>query len=310
MSGVLDNMIEPGDKILVGITGHWGKVVADIAKRFGANVTRMEKPPGSRFTLHELEAALQEHKPTILFLLNGESSTGVYQPLQGIGDLCYKYNCYTIIDLVATVGQQPIKMDENKIDAVYFNTHKGCGGIPGLAPVSYSPRAMQKIKRRRIPARIYQTDITKQADAWYITMPVEQRNAAWHHSFSMPLLYALREVLAKIVEEGLENVWDRHADTHRYLHDRAKKLGLEHYVPNPEDRLIGTSVFKAPPGKDGYKIASFVFKKFDIEISPGLFVDMGKVIRIGLFGRNANRDAVSRVMDALGVALNSTETNV
>ncbi|CAL8138960.1 unnamed protein product [Orchesella dallaii] len=261
MSGVLDNLIEPGDKILIGVMGYWGNRVANIAKRLGGNVVRMEKPSGSRFFLNEIEAELQRHRPKLLFLVNGESSTGVYQPIEGVGDLCYKYNCITIIDVVATVAQQPINMDKNKIDVIYFNSQKGCGGIVGLSPVSYSPRAMSKIKRRQSLPRIYLTDIKEQADAWYITMPVESPHEAWRHSFSIPTLYSLREALARIVEEGIENVWSRHADTHRLFQARAEKLGLEHFVPNPEDRLIGTSMFKVPPGKDGYKIESYILKK-------------------------------------------------
>ncbi|CAL8138958.1 unnamed protein product [Orchesella dallaii] len=310
MTGVLDNMIEPGDKILVGEMGYWATVAVNIAKRLGANVIQMETSHGSRFSLSEIEAALQKHRPTILYLINGESSTGVYQPLEGIGELCYKYDCISIIDVVATVGQQPIKMDENKIDVVYFNSQKGCGGIVGLAPVSFSPRAIRKVRRRQTLPKIYQTDITEQADAWYITMSAEQRNEAFLHSFSMSLLYSLREGLARIVEEGIENVWYRHADTHRYLQFRAEKLGLEPYVRNPEDRLIGTTVFWAPKGKDAVKIEHYMLEKFNIAISAGLFVDVGKVIRIGLFGNNANRVAATKVMDALEIALHATETNV
>ncbi|CAL8138968.1 unnamed protein product [Orchesella dallaii] len=309
MTGVLDNMIEPGEKVLVGIIGYWATVASNIAKRLGANVIQMEKPHGSRFSLSEIEAALKQHRPNILYLINGESTTGVYQPLEGIGELCYKYDCISIIDVVATVGQQPIKMDENKIDVVYLSSQKGCGGIVGLAPVSFSPRAMRKVRRRQTVPKFYQTDITEQADAWYITMPVEQRNEAFLHSISMSLLYSLREGLANVVEEGIENVWQRHADTHRYIQFRARKLGLEPYVKNPEDRLIGTTIFWAPKGKDAVKIEHYMLEKFNIEISVGLFVDMGKVIRVGLFGSNANRATATVVMDALEFALNSTDTN-
>ncbi|CAL8138962.1 unnamed protein product [Orchesella dallaii] len=310
MSGVLDNMIEPGDKVLVGVMGYWGDKVAKIAQRFGANVARMEKPPGSRFYLTDIEAELQTHAPTILFLISGESSTGVYQPLEGIGELCNKYNCISIIDVVATVGQQPIKMDENKIDVIYFNTQKGCGGIAGLSPVSYSPRAMSKFRKRQTLPRIYQTDIKEQADAWFITMPKDSPHKAWRHSFSISLLYSLREVLARIVEEGIEKVWERHADIDQYFQSRAEKLGLEHFVPKPEDRLIGTTMFKVPTGKDGYKIESYIAEKFKIDVSPGLFVNMGKVLRVGLFGSNANLEVATSVIQALECALNSTQTDL
>ncbi|CAL8090239.1 unnamed protein product [Orchesella dallaii] len=258
MSGVLDNMIEPGDKILVGVKGYWGDKVAKIAQRFGANVVRMEQTPGSRFSLNQIEAELEMHRPDILFLVSGESSTCVYQPLEGIGELCYK----------------------------------------------------SKVKRRETPPRIYQTDITVQAEAWYITMPKESPHDGWRHSFSICLLYSLREVLARIVEEGIENVWERHADTHKYFTSRAEKLGLEHFVPNPEDRLVATIMFKVPTGKDGYKIVNYISEKFQIDISPGLFVNMGKVLRVGLFGSNANRETAATVIEALESALNSTQTDL
>ncbi|CAL8138964.1 unnamed protein product [Orchesella dallaii] len=309
MSGVLDNLIEPGDKVLVGVIGFWSDVGARNAERFGANVIRMEKPIGSRFSLREIEAGIKQHRPKILYLVNGESSTGVYQPLEGIGNLCHKYDCITIIDVVATVGQQPLKMDEDKIDVVFMNSQKGLGGIVGLSPVSYSPRAMSKVRRRRSLPRILQTDINAQAEAWFITKPIESKHEVYVHSLSVTLLYSLREGLARVAEEGIENVWNRHADTHRYVHFRATKIGLEPFVANPEDRLEGISIFVTPPGKDAFKIEKYMLEKFRIEISPGLVTTLGKVIRIGLIGNNANRETAARLMDALEIALNSTETN-
>ncbi|CAL8138970.1 unnamed protein product [Orchesella dallaii] len=310
LSAVIDNMIEPRDKVLVFVCGYWGDKGARTAQRFGANVVRIEKPPGSRFTLNEIEAGIKQHRPNILFIVNGESSTGVFQPLEGIGNLCHKYNCITIVDIIATVGQQPFKMDEYKIDVVYMNSQKGCGGIAGLSPVSFSPRAMSKVKRRRNIARILHTDINAQADAWFITKPVELKHDALAHSISVSLLYMLREGLARVAEEGIENVWERHADTHSYIQFRAAKLGLESFIANPEDRLHGTSHFNAPPGKDVFKIVDYMLEKFSIEISPGILTSFGKIIRIALIGSNSNRENAARIMNALEIALNSADTNL
>ncbi|ODM96139.1 Serine--pyruvate aminotransferase, mitochondrial [Orchesella cincta] len=307
--GVLDNLIEPGDKILVGVNGHWGQIVANLsAQRFGADVVKMEKPFGTRFSLDEIRLALQLHRPDFLYLASGESTTGVYQPLEGVGELCHRYNCITIADVVATVGQQPINMDANKIDAVYMNSQKGCGGIVGLAPVSFSSRAMNKIKRRTTLAKNYQTDMNGQAKAWFIES--SELHSAYVHSISLPLLYMLREGLANVADEGLENVWSRHKDAHRFLQRRAASLGLEHFVPNYDDRLVGASLYKVPAGKDAYKIQTYMLNKHSTEIYPGYKILLGKVIRFGFIGSNANRETVSKVMSALEDALASPSTDL
>ncbi|ODM91082.1 Serine--pyruvate aminotransferase, mitochondrial [Orchesella cincta] len=309
-TAVMDNLIEQGDKVAVGVYGHWSSIAADIAERLGANVIRLKKPLGSRLTLEEIEKALSEHKPKVLYLLHGESTTGILQPLDGIGEACEKYGTILAVDLVSTVAQIPIEMDRMKIDVVMMNTQKAIGGVVGLAPVSYSPKAIAIIRNRKTPPRVYQTDVLEQAREWLIEEPKWYQVESCLHSVSLALLHMLREGLANIVDEGIENVWARHDQSSRYIFDRAEEMGLEFVVPVKEDRLPGTLLVKCPKGKDAYKVTGYMWDKHRIELSTGFGPPtIGKCIRVGLFGENARLDVAETIMDALKDSLSSPETN-
>ncbi|ODM88615.1 Serine--pyruvate aminotransferase, mitochondrial, partial [Orchesella cincta] len=309
-TAVMDNLLEQGDKIVVGVYGHWSSIAAEIAERLGANVIRLKKPLGSRLTLEEIEKALSEHKPKVLYLLHGESTTGIFQPLDGIGNVCEKYGTLFAMDLVATIAQVPFDMDALKIDVAMMNTQKGIGGIVGLAPVSFSPKAVAMIKNRKTRPRVYHTDVTEQAREWLIEKPKCYQVGTCVHSTSLALFHMLREALANVVDEGIENVWARHEASNRYMYDRVAQMGLEFVVPVKKDRLPGTLIVKCPKGKDAHKIVSFMWDKYQIEISSGFGPQtFGKCIRIGLFGHNARVETAEIILDALEQTLGSPETD-
>jgi len=149
MEAAFLNMVEQGDKVLVAVNGFWGERATDITKRLGAEVHQLVKTPGEYFTLEEIERGLMQHAPVLFFITHGESSTGVVKPLDGLGDLCQRYNCLLLVDAVASLGGTPILMDQQGIDILYSGSQKVLSAPPGASPISFSNRARKKIHTRK-----------------------------------------------------------------------------------------------------------------------------------------------------------------
>ncbi|CAL8123275.1 unnamed protein product [Orchesella dallaii] len=198
-------------------------------------------------------------------------------------------------------------MDEVKMDAAFTSSHKGFGGVVGLGVVSLSERAVAKIRNRRIPPRAYQTDILSQAR---LLNTSGDASSMRFQSLSVPLLYALREALATIAEERMENTFRRHVRATEQLSAGGAALGLEHYVENPRLRLIGITAFKMPEGKDALKIEQFMWRNHNIEISIGFGPTARRILRLATFASNADPRRVQNIIDGLRAALNSPETNL
>ncbi|GLH11059.1 Serine--pyruvate aminotransferase [Gryllus bimaculatus] len=166
MEAAMCNLIEPGDTVLIAVNGIWGERASDIAHRYGAKVEILKKSPGKTFTVDELEKSIIKYKPILFFLTQGESSTGVYQALDGFGEICRRNNCLFVVDTVASLGAVPVFTDLWKIDVVYSGSQKVLGAPPGLAPISFSSQALNKVYARKSPISVFYWDITKLGNYW------------------------------------------------------------------------------------------------------------------------------------------------
>ncbi|XP_053758647.1 alanine--glyoxylate aminotransferase [Panthera pardus] len=301
----LFNILEPGDPFLVGVNGIWGQRAADIGERIGARVHPMIKDPGNHYTLQELEEALAQHKPVLLFLTQGESSSGVLQPLDGYGELCHRYNCLLLVDSVASLCGTPIYMDQQGIDVLYSGSQKVLNSPPGTSLISFSDKAKNKIYTRKTKPVSFYLDMKWLANIW----GCDGKPRIYHHTTPVVSLYSLRESLALIAEQGLENSWRQHREVTAYLHGRLQGLGLQLFVKDPALRLPTVTAVAVPAGYDWRDIVNYVMDHFDIEITGGLGPSMGKVLRIGLLGCNATRENVDRVIRALQEALQRCSRN-
>lgn len=296
MEAVLVNLLETGDTMLVGVNGLWGERVADLAVRLGAKAVKMETVAGTSFGLDQIEEALKTTKPKLLFLVHSESSTGVMQSLEGVGDLCRKYGALLAVDTVASLGGVPFSVDKWKVDAVYTGSQKVIGAPPGLGPITFSPRAVEVIKNRKTPVKSFLLDMKLLSVYWACS---EGDVRFYHHTPPANLFYAMREALTFVVEEGLESFWKRHAATSTRLQEGIKDMGLHLFVAKPEDRLPTVTTIKVPEGLDWKAVTKNAMEKFDIEIAGGLGPTAGKVFRIGVMGFNATPEKVDRVLEAL-----------
>ncbi|XP_066248127.1 alanine--glyoxylate aminotransferase-like [Euwallacea similis] len=302
METVLCNLVEPGDKVLVLVNGIWGKRAADIAQRYRATVqTVHNKDLGKNFSLIEIENAVSKFKPKVLFVVQGESSTGVYQPLEGIGEITKRYKCLLAVDTVASLGAVPLQMDAWKIDAIYTGSQKIIGVPPGLTPLSFSERAQKAIFERKSKIQVYFWDIKLLGQQWKCFE--EDLPRIYHHTTCANLLYALREGLAVIIEEGLENVIQRHEQCAQQLYKGVVEMGLELFVEDEEKRLPSVTTIKVPPNVIWTDVVGFAMKNYHLEISGGLGPTAGKVWRIGIMGFNATTKNISFTLSVLKEAL-------
>lgn len=239
MEAAIANLVEPGEKVVVGNKGIWGARVCDMADRFGADVVELKVPAGKTFSLAELTTAVETHKPAVLFLCQGESSTGVHQNLAGVGEMCRKNGTLLLVDTVCSLGGVPIHADKWGIDAIYSGSQKCLSAPPGGAPLFLSERALAKVKARKTKVRSYYLDLNLVGDywGWY-------NSRSYHHTGMVSMWYAMREALAVVAEEGLESMWERHAAVHNQLWEGLSKMGLEPFVEDPAERLITVNTIK------------------------------------------------------------------
>lgn len=295
MEATLANAIEPGDRVLVAVSGYFGHRLVDMARRYGAEVSTIQRPWGEAFTLEELTAALEQHQPAVLAIVHAETSTGVRQPLEGVGAACTAHDCLLVVDTVTSLGGVPIFLDQWQVDLAYSCSQKGLSCAPGISPFTMGPRAVAKLERRRQPVANWYLDAALLRKYW-------GPERVYHHTAPVNLTYALREALRLLAEEGLEARWQRHQDTAEYFWAGLEDLGLTCHVA-PEWRLPTLTTVRVPEGVDAKAVGRQLLMDYNLEIGGGLGDLAGKVWRVGLMGYNSQRENVDVLLQALGEVL-------
>ena len=291
MEATLANVVEPGDKVLVGVNGYFGHRLVDMAGRYGAEVSTINRPWGEVFTPAELRTALETHRPQILALVHAETSTGVCQPMEGIGDLCREYDCLLILDTVTSLGGVPLFLDEWKVDLAYSCSQKGLSCPPGSSPFTMGDRALAKLNNRKSKVTNWYLDMSLLSNYW-------GNGRTYHHTAPVNMTYAIREALRLVAEEGLEARWNRHRQAAEYLWDGLEEMGLTCHVPR-EYRLPTLTTVRVPDGVDAKAVTSRLIDEHNLELGGGLGDLAGQVWRVGLMGYNAKKSSVDTFLAAL-----------
>lgn len=291
METLLANLLEPGERLLVCAAGFFGNRLEEVAKRHGVEVSKVEKPWGEVFTPAEVEAALQAHPAKVLAIVHAETSTGALQPLEGLGEIAHRHGALLLVDCVTSLGGVRLKLDEWGVDAAYAGTQKCLGCPPGLAPVTVSARAREAIRVRK-----------QKPSSWYFDLALLAKyygpERQYHHTVSASLIYALREGLRVVVEEGLEARWARHAANADYFCASLAELDLAPFVP-PSHRLPTLVTVRVPEGVDEAKVRTRLRTEYGIEIGAGLGPLKGQVWRVGLMGYSSRKENVTLLLGAL-----------
>ena len=291
MEACVVNLIEPGDKMVVCENGYFGTRMLDVAGRAGAVVTHLPRPWGQVFDLQEIRETLHRARPKVLGIVHAETSTGALQPLDELGALCREFDALLVVDAVTSLGCIPVPVDEWGIDAVYSCSQKGLGCPPGLSPVSFSDRAVAALKARKSKVQSWYLDLSMIESYW-------GGDRAYHHTAPITMIYALREGLRIVAEEGLENRFARHWRNHRALKAGLAALDMG-YVAAEGQRLPQLNAVRIPAGVDDVAGRKLLLNDHGIEVGGGLGEFKGKVWRIGLMGYNSQPRSVMLVLAAL-----------
>ena len=295
MEATLANLVEPGDSILVGVNGYFGHRMMDMAGRYGAEIHQIDKPWGQAFSLDEIRAGMEAHRPAILGLVHAETSTGARQPLEGVAELCREFNCLLLIDTVTSLGGVPLFLDEWGVDAAYSGTQKCISCPPGLAPFTLGTRAVEKLNNRKTKVANWYLDMSMVSNYW-------GSNRTYHHTAPINMNYAFREAMMLIAEEGLQARWDRHQQNAERFWAGLEAMGLSCHVDH-EIRLPSLTTVRVPEGVDAKAVSRELLLEHNIEIAGGLGQLAGQVWRVGLMGYNSRPDTVDRLLMALGKVL-------
>src|SRR5215469_13589036 len=199
MEAAVANFAEPGAKFALLTNGFFGDRIGEMARRQGAQLVQLGKPWGEPFDPREAREFILRERPAIVAFVQAETSTGMFNAAKPICDAAREVDALTIADCVTSLGGMPVNVDANGIDIAYSCSQKGLGCPPGLAPITVSPRALDRLKKRKTPVQSWYLDL-QLLDAYY-------SGGKYHHTASATLLYALREGLALVEEEGLEARW-------------------------------------------------------------------------------------------------------
>ena len=292
MEACVVNLIEPGDRMLIGVNGVFGGRMTDVATRYGAEVKTIERPFGEVFTSEEIESAVKEFQPKVVGLVHAETSTGALQPIDEISKIVHDAGALLVIDCVTSLGGLPVKIDEWNVDAAYSGTQKCLSCPPGLAPVTFSDAAVAKMDARKSKVTSWYLDMSMVRNYW------SDSSRAYHHTAPINMNYALHTALREVLEEGLENRFERHMQNHLALRAGLEALGLQYAVAE-EYRLPMLNAVLIPEGVDDKAVRGRLLNEVGIEIGGGLGPMAGKTWRIGLMGAASTKRNVLLFLAAL-----------
>lgn len=296
METVMVNLIEPGDKVVVGVKGVFGQRMRDIAGRCGAEVISVEAPWGKAIEPAQVKEALEKAGGAkLVAIVHAETSTGVQQPLKEISEIAKEYGALFVVDAVTSLGGVELKIDEWGIDACYSGTQKALSCPPGLSPVTLGEKAREAISNRKTKALSWYLDLSMIQNYW-------GKERFYHHTAPINMIYGLREALMIVKEEGLEARFERHRKNSKAFIRGVEAMGLE-MVASEGFRLPTLNAVKIPDGVDDLKARSFLLGKYGIEIGGGLGEFKGKAWRVGLMGESSRRNNVVLLIAALADAM-------
>ncbi len=300
METCLVNLIEPGEKVIVCVNGVFGGRMKEIVERCGGIPIVVSEDWGKAINPEKFEAVLSQNPDAkITAFVHAETSTGALSDVKTLAEISRKHNCLTIVDTVTSLGGSELKVDEWELDAVYSGTQKCLSCPPGLSPVTFSEKAINKIKTRKTKVQSWFMDLNLVLGYWG-----SGSKRSYHHTAPINSLYGLHEALLILHEEGIENAWQRHTTNGKIFCNEIKKIGLTPFVKE-EERLSQLISVTVPEHADEALVRTNLLEKYNIEIGAGLGALAGKVWRVGLMGHTSNINNINLCVDALSKELSS-----
>ncbi|MBI4266400.1 MAG: alanine--glyoxylate aminotransferase family protein [Acidobacteria bacterium] len=286
MEALVANLVTQGTRVLVIVSGYFGERLAEICRRYGGEVRRLEVEWGRAVDPEAVRAALAAGPVDVVACVHAETSTGVLNPVREIAALAHDHDALVLVDAVTSLGGHPLDVSGWQLDAVYSCTQKCIGAPSGLSPIAWTPAA----RARRVDCRSFYLDVALLEDYWL--------RRKYHHTLSSTLIYALREALLAIDEEGLEVRWARHERHHAALARGLAAMGLD-LLPPPSERLWTLNAVSVPAGIDEAAVRRRLLQEFNIEVGAGLGPLAGKIWRVGLMGASSTPSVLVLFLGAL-----------
>ncbi len=303
METALSNLLEPGETALVPSNGYFGQRMGAVAERAGAEVVTVDAPWGEPLDPTDVEAAFEQHQPTVFGFVHGETSTGVQQhSVAELTEIAHAHDGYVVADTVPALGGVEFRTDAWDVDVVYTGAQKCLSAPPGVSPITFNDRAMEKVRNRETQVRSWYLDA---ADVWEYWG--EERN--YHHTGPISTSYAVREALRLIAEEGLEETWARHRRVGGALKAGVEALGPGLHVDD-EYWLPTLNPVRVPDGVDDGRVIERMMDEHGIEIVGGLGALAGDIFRVGCMGHSARPAKIAGFIAAFGSVLESEGADV
>jgi len=286
------NPLDAGDECIVCVNGAFSERMAIIAERIPARVIRVEAPYGRTVDPADVLRAGKGRKIKFVGLTHGETSSGVVQRIEDYRKVADELGALLVVDAVASLAGVPLDVDAQRIDICFSGSQKAISAPPGMAPITVGPRAEEAMHARKEPVRSWYFDLTTAMNYW-------GKDRLYHHTPPITLIYAMREALRAVLEEGLEARWERHRENQQALIAGLEAMGLELLVSNPADRLVTVTAINIPAGLEDGKVRKQLLDEFNIEIAGGLGPLKGKIWRVGLMGYSCQKPNVLIFLAAL-----------
>jgi alanine-glyoxylate transaminase/serine-glyoxylate transaminase/serine-pyruvate transaminase len=303
MEAAIGNVVEPGDTFLAPTNGYFGDRMAEMARRAGGDVVRVGAPWGEPLDPRDVEDAMAEFQPDVFGFVHAETSTGAKQTnVPELTRIAHEHDALVVADTVTSIGGVELRVDDWDVDVAYAGPQKCLSCPPGASPLTLNDDAMDKVLDREGPARSWYLDLSLLEGYWG-----DER--AYHHTAPVSNVYALREALRLVAEEGIEERWARHERVAGALKAGVEAMGLG---LNPEDDywLPSLNAVRVPDGVDDGAVIDYVLDHYDLEIAAGLGDLSGDVFRIGCMGHGARPENVTLVVAALADAFDALGADV
>ena len=295
MEAAIFNLVEPGDSVLVCTNGYFGTRMAEMVRRCRGVLQEIKSPWGGIIDVSQIEEAIK-HKPAkVVFIVHAETSTGALQPLGDISQVVHENGGLLLVDAVTSLGGMSVGVDEHRIDVCYSGTQKCLSCPPGLAPITFSPRALEVVQGRMNPVQSWYLDVNLLMGYW-------GQARVYHHTAPISMIYALHESLRTIAQEGLGACFNRHRRNHAALVAGLEAMDLALHVA-PQYRAPSLTTVVIPDGVDEARVRGYLLQEHHIEIGGGLGDLKGRVWRMGLMGHSSRRNSVRRLLMSLEEAL-------
>ena len=295
MEACFVNLIEPPDSILIIENGYFGLRMIDMATRLNENVDTMKFEWGKVIDINMINDKLKQKKYNIVAVVHAETSTGVLNPIAEIAKLIPDDTLF-IVDAVTSFGTVDINVDKWNIDAIYSCSQKGLSCPPGASPISFSDRAIYKLKNRKSKVPNWYLDLSMIINYW------GGNSRVYHHTAPINMMYALYQGLCNVIEEGHDNVISRHLEAHKNLKLKLDALGIS-FLVDEKYRIPSLNSVIIPEGINDLVVRSTLLNDYNIEIGGGLGPLAGKIWRIGLMGHTARKENIDKLISALSIVL-------